>query len=49
MKKNNQHWNIENTYLKLPFKFYSKQLPEMINFLTLVCFVKLFKNIYEFL
>ena len=30
MKKNNQHWNIENTYLELPFKFYSKQLPEKV-------------------
>ncbi len=28
MKNNNQKWNIENSYLKLPSKFYSKQLPE---------------------
>ena len=28
MKNNNKNWNIENSYLKLPSKFYSKQLPE---------------------
>ena len=30
MKNNNQNWNIENSYLKLPSKLYSKQLPEKV-------------------
>ena len=30
MKNNNQNWNIENSYSKLPSKFYSKQLPEKV-------------------
>jgi len=28
MKKNNQNWNIENSYIKLPSNFYEMQLPE---------------------
>ena len=28
MKNKNQHWNLENSYIKLPSKLYSKQLPE---------------------
>ncbi len=30
MKNNNQNWNIENSYLKLPSKLYSKQLPKKV-------------------
>ena len=28
--KNNQNWDIQNSYIKLPSKFYSKQLPEKV-------------------
>ena len=30
MNNNNQNWNIKNSYLKLPSKFYSQQLPEKV-------------------
>ena len=30
MKNSNQNWNIKNSYLKLPSKLYSKQLPEKV-------------------
>tara|TARA_B100001123_G_scaffold415154_1_gene515383 strand:- start:200 stop:1645 length:1446 start_codon:yes stop_codon:yes gene_type:complete len=29
--KNNQNWNIKNSYIGLPSKLYSKQLPEKVN------------------
>ena len=28
--KNNQNWSIENSYIELPSKLYSKQLPEKV-------------------
>jgi len=31
MKKLNKNWEIDNSYLKLPSKLYSKQLPETVN------------------
>ena len=28
--KNNKNWNIKNSYINLPSKFYTKQLPEKV-------------------